>query len=77
MDVEVTCTTGMYKRTVAVDQKIEIARIAIINLSHEAVAYLNQCRLNFYNASIKIGYSDIYNDKFDRYQKDLDWLCKA
>jgi hypothetical protein len=74
--VTVTYTTGMWARTLPTTEKIEIVRVLITHVSDESIDYLNQCRSNLEDTEIKIGYSDMYNDAFEQYQKDLDWLCK-
>jgi len=74
--VEVEFTTGMFQRTFPANEKINIFRVTINTPSSLALSYLNQVKLNIGDTIIKVGYSDIYDDKFDIHQKELSWLCR-
>jgi hypothetical protein len=72
-DVEVIFTTGMFERTIAANQSVTLFSVTI-GRSHEALSYLNQCKMNLQNAELIIGYTDIYDDRFDPHRKSFDWL---
>jgi hypothetical protein len=73
--VTVSFTTGMFERTIPANEHVEIMNVVIISANHDAISYMGQCKINLCDTKIRIGYSDMYGERFGVYEKDLSWLC--
>ena len=75
-EISVSFTTGLRDRTVEVDGKINLLDVAVDSFSHDGLSYVSQCGINLRDITISIAFTDIYNNKFNNYEKSLAWLSK-